>query len=230
MVTDIIALHSKSRAIRKMLDFKEGDGGTLLQKAMKGWFVPVDLIRDYYGDETAIYFEWMNFFLRWISVPALMGLVIKSLNYILYEDVGKSPLNAFFSIVMAIWAALFSVNWLRHQRSLRILWDNLYNSEHHIEQIRKDFVGVPTINQISEKVEPHYSDSKRMIKYFESFLICLPFFGLVFYFLVCCYNITGVIIPDSKYDQFHICLLADLAKPGALFDAESNMAYITTIG
>lgn len=52
----------------------------------------------------------------------------------------------------------------------------------------------------------------------------------MFYFLVCCYNITGVIIADSKYDQFHICLLADLAKPGALFDAESNMAYITTIG
>jgi anoctamin-10 len=99
---------------------------------MKGWFVPVDLIRDYYGDETAIYFEWMNFFLRWISVPGLMGLVIKILNYMLYEDVSKSPLNAFFSIVMAIWAALFSVNWLRHQRSLRILWDNLYNSEHHI--------------------------------------------------------------------------------------------------
>jgi anoctamin-10 len=52
----------------------------------------------------------------------------------------------------------------------------------------------------------------------------------VFGFLVCCYNITGVIIPDSKYDQFHIAFLADLALPGAIFDAESNMAYVTSIG
>lgn len=81
---------------------------------MKGWFVPVDLIRDYYGDETAIYFEWMNFFLRWISIPALVGLLIKITNYFVFEDVSKSPLNALFSILMAVWAALFSVNWLRH--------------------------------------------------------------------------------------------------------------------
>ena len=41
---------------------------------MKHWFMPVPLIRQYYGEEIAIYFEWMNFFLRWIAIPGAFGL------------------------------------------------------------------------------------------------------------------------------------------------------------
>ena len=99
---------------------------TLSKKALKSWFVPVDSIREYYGDEVAIYYEWMNHFLKWIAVPAAFGVIIKTLNYLLYTDNSKSPLSAAFSIGMAIWASLFAINWKRHQRSLRILWDNLY--------------------------------------------------------------------------------------------------------
>lgn len=53
---------------------------TLLKKSMKLWFVPVDLVRDYYGDEIAIYFEWMNFFQRWMVIPAFLGLAFWILN------------------------------------------------------------------------------------------------------------------------------------------------------
>jgi hypothetical protein len=100
--------------------------------ALKQWFVPIDMIREYYGEEIAIYFEWMNFFLQWIAVPAGLGVVIKVCNSIFYEDTSKSPLSAAFSIGMALWASMFAVYWKRHQKSLRILWDNLYSSEHKI--------------------------------------------------------------------------------------------------
>jgi hypothetical protein len=86
------------------------------------------------------------------------------------------------------------------------------------------------MNPVTEKIEPHYSESQRQIKYLISTLVCLPCFAIIFVFLVACYNITGVILPDSKHDVFHIPALADLAAPGAIFDAESNMAYVTSIG
>jgi len=111
-----------------------------------------------------------------------------------------------------------------------VLWDNLYYSERQFEQIREQFVGIPEINPITEQIEPHFSESKKLLRYLESALICLPFFAFVFVFLVACYNITGMILPGSKHDIFHIEFLADLAKPDALFDAESNMAWVTTIG
>ena len=52
----------------------------------------------------------------------------------------------------------------------------------------------------------------------------------VFFYLIAAYNITGVIKEDSKYKDFVITCLADLAAPGAIFDADSNAAWITTIG
>jgi len=39
-----------------------------------------------------------------------------------------------------------------------------------------------------------------------------------------------VIKEDSKYKDFVIKSLADLAVSGAIFDADSNAAWITTIG
>ena len=33
----------------------------MLKEALKHWFVPTDLIREYYGDSVAMYYSWMNF-------------------------------------------------------------------------------------------------------------------------------------------------------------------------
>jgi len=70
--------------------------------------MPVDLIREYYGDEIAIYYEWMNFFLKWMSAPAIIGLIIIAFNLVWFEP-ETSPLNALFSIFMSIWAFLFAI-------------------------------------------------------------------------------------------------------------------------
>ena len=68
------------------------------------------------------------------------------------------------------------------------------------------------------------------MRYSESILICTPCFLIVLVFLWIAYNVTGVIVADGKYDDFVIPFLADLAKPGALLDAESNMGTVTGIG
>lgn len=137
---DITALHSRSRVIQKMLEFKvcKETGAkfdpkeSLLKKSLKNWFVPVDLIRNYYGEEIAIYFEWMNYFLKWMIYPGSLGLVLWGGNQ-LFFDPETSPLNAVFAIFMSIWPALFSINWNKHERSLKVVWDNLFQSEHKIQ-------------------------------------------------------------------------------------------------
>jgi hypothetical protein len=55
--------------------------------------------------------------------------MIRIINTLLYESTDQSPFNAVFSIMMTYWGALFSINWKRHEKSLRILWDNLFYSE-----------------------------------------------------------------------------------------------------
>mmetsp|Transcript_16111 Transcript_16111/g.27226 ORF Transcript_16111/g.27226 Transcript_16111/m.27226 type:complete len:155 (+) Transcript_16111:611-1075(+) len=125
LVQDISALHSRSLAVVKYAQLKRDQATFDLQKFKQGNFsmlkmsmgdihAPTGAIREYYGDEIAIYFEWMNHFLDQIMVPAAIGLLFRVLNTLFYEDVSKSPLNAIFSIYMAFWGAFFSINWKRH--------------------------------------------------------------------------------------------------------------------
>ena len=87
-----------------------------------------------------------------------------------------------------------------------------------------------SISATQEAQEPYYSRVKQTFRYIESFFICAPCLVFVFFYLIAAYNITGVIKENSKYKDFVITFLADLAAPGAIFDADSNAAWITTIG
>ena len=98
---------------------------------------------------------------------------------------------------MSIWAAAFSIFWNRKQRSLRVRWDNLYYTEADIEMIRPEFEGEPSINPINEKMEPNVSQKSRYGKYLFSFIMIMPCFVVVFYFLVFWYNATGVITAEG---------------------------------
>ena len=228
---DITALHSKSKAIMKLQQFKsKEEDSSLLKQAMKRWLAPVDHIRSYYGEEVAIYYEWMNFFLRWMMVPAVLGLTTRVFNTFYFGDTGHSPLNALFSIFISIWAALFAIKWKQHQRSLKILWDNLNRSERNFKQIREAFVGVPKINPVTEQVEPYYPSKERYMRYLESLVVCFVLLMVIFVYLVAMYNITGVITEEGKFHSlFYIEWLADFAKEGAIFDAQTNWVLIPTI-
>jgi len=39
-------------------------------------FIDVEGIRNFYGDEIAIYFEWMNFLLKFLLLPAALAIVV----------------------------------------------------------------------------------------------------------------------------------------------------------
>ena len=64
LLEELVPLHSKSRMIRAQREGSNPNNSKLKQgaKNLLNFFVDVNSIREYYGDETAIYFEWMNYF------------------------------------------------------------------------------------------------------------------------------------------------------------------------
>ena len=61
----MVPLWSKARLIRAGHEGVKDPSESHLIKQVKNpmqLYVDVDKIRGYYGDETAIYFEWMNYF------------------------------------------------------------------------------------------------------------------------------------------------------------------------
>ena len=105
-------------------------------------------IRDYYGDELAIYFEWMNFLQHWLLMPAFFALILFFSNQYLY-DLSENPLAGLFSIFMSLWGTVYLVSWRRHCRGLDVLWDD-YIVENDAEDLRKEFQGIPCINPVTD--------------------------------------------------------------------------------
>jgi hypothetical protein len=122
---------------------------------------------------------------------------------------------------MSIWAAAFSIYWKRNQRALRVEWDNMYYTEADIEMIRPEFEGDPSINPITEKVEPYYNSHKRYLNYLFSFVAILPCFVGVFYFLIFWYNVTGVITAEGQHKDFYFHEIGQYAAKDAILDPDS---------
>ena len=109
-----------------------------------------------YGDEVAVYFEWMQTFMEFLLYPAIFALVTFVANQTVYT-IEKSPLSACFSIFMTLWGINFLVTWARRQRSLNILWDDYANKVNEFMHVRKEFRGTKSVSEVTDQQDLHFS-------------------------------------------------------------------------
>lgn len=91
----------------------------------------------------------MNYFQKWLLIPSALAILV-ALSVQMVYGIENSPFAGMFSIVMSLWGTIFLVSWRRHCRGLDILWDD-YVIEHDAEDLRKEFVGIPCINPVTDR-------------------------------------------------------------------------------
>lgn len=192
-------------------------------------YLDINKIREYYGDEVAIYYAWMASFQKHLLFPALFSVVVFIGNQTIYTP-ETSPLNAIFSLMMTFWGIHFLINWKRHQKSLNVLWDDYANDDYRQTHNRKEFYGRKVISQITDKATLDFTFRERLPLFALSFAICIPCLIGALFVIVCFLNASGVIRPDHHGGFFDIPFLSSLADEGAIFDPESNMNLVAAIG
>lgn len=227
LLEELVPLHSKSRVIRAHREGVNPGTSNLMRKIgkIKEIFVNVDEIRAYYGDETAIYFEWMNYFQSWLLIPAFLAILVYFSSY--YFDLTANPCAGLFSAFMAIWGTLYITSWRRRTFELNALWDD-YTVQEDIESIRKEFYGRTRVNQVTDQPELYFTTIERLPLYFRSLCICLPCMAAAMSVIVAFLNMTGVIRP-GRHAYFDIPWLSSLADPGEIFDPEGYANMIPSI-
>mmetsp|Transcript_35540 Transcript_35540/g.81421 ORF Transcript_35540/g.81421 Transcript_35540/m.81421 type:complete len:811 (-) Transcript_35540:138-2570(-) len=103
---------------------------------------PLERIRNYFGEGTAFFVAWMNFTIKWLVPLAFIGLVLKTLTYLVPENHKryKLEIDICCTLFLTSWAALYLVFWRRTEHYLRVLWDT--KSTQKTASVRVDFVGV----------------------------------------------------------------------------------------
>lgn len=180
----------------------------------------------YHGDEVAIYFEWMNYFQKWLIFPAIFAVVVWVGNTYFFS-IETSPLAGLFSVFMSVWGTLYITNWRRHTHSLDVEWDD-YVVQQDIENLRKEFYGKTRINQVTDEPEMYFTFKERIPLYLKSLAICLPCMAAACAVIIAFLNVTGVIRPE-KSAMFDIPFLSKLADPGAVFDPEGYTNMVPAI-
>jgi len=102
---EIFPLYNKARVNRAAKEGHHDVTKSQLLAQIKQWtrlYVDLNLIREFYGDEVAMYHSWMNHLLKWLVVPSLLAVVVTVFDNFLYTD-ENSPLNAVYSVMMVFW-------------------------------------------------------------------------------------------------------------------------------
>lgn len=105
----------------------------------------LDSLKDYYGEQIAYYFEFVNFYNKAMFWPTLGGVVVHVYSYFGGDDNVLVPL---YAISMMFWATLLTEFWKQTQAELAFDWGV---DEDAISEDRPQFRGTPQQDQVTGK-------------------------------------------------------------------------------
>ena len=95
-------------------------------------YQPLDEIRDYFGDDNAIYFSWLATYTKALGIAGIFGSITMIFQFWKPEvlipkeeqiaGVDGNPLTLMYSVFMSIWSVVFLSVWRRKEAEHSFLW------------------------------------------------------------------------------------------------------------
>jgi len=153
---------------------------------------PLERIRDYYGEEVAMYFAFLGFYTDCLRVPALLGLVAYVYQIMYGTD---NVVMLLWGLFICIWATVFLELWNRRLAQLQVDWD----CSHFAKQLgeRVGFDGPKQRSPVTGEFVPTFTKGQRMRRYFQTLPVLL-------FCIVCVLIIALMVVLLHAYmeDQF----------------------------
>jgi len=121
---------------------------------------PLADIRDYFGEPVAFYFAFLQFYLRWLIAPAIVGLIF----FIWQLAVGKIAVLgiSMLCFFMIFWSVAFVDFWARAEARYRMAWGMTKFQQKAVA--RPQFVGEWTHDSVSGLWTEEFSFFKRAFR------------------------------------------------------------------
>lgn len=148
----------------------------------KSLYLPLNHIRNYFGEKIALYFAFLQTYTLWLIVPSIIGLPL-FMAQVLVDD---SVYSAAFSIFMSLWLTAFFTKWRRQTSVHTFEWNTMsltkadrqrpefYGDERIGFYSKSGFVSLEQYPKFQNEINLYYPKWKRNLKYF----IVTPIIGL----------------------------------------------------
>ena len=210
--------HISNKILQETLDVRTGP--------------PLRAMRDYYGEEIAFYFAWMNEYTRWLLVPGCMGLVIFVVRMFRGDTVDTCDLTPFHGLGTFLWAVLFLRFWDRQEARLAYDWGTFSSTGYERKYFgsRPEFEGELRPSPVTGAMEKYYPPAKRRLKYAASAVVTCILLAGAFFVMILSLNLQGYVRPRDdrgRWSQdtehpFYYPMIATFAEEGNIFDAASH--------
>jgi hypothetical protein len=165
---------------------------------------PIEEIRDYFGEQIALYFAFIQTYTRSLIWPTMIGVVTMIGHF--QNGVEGNQLTIIYSILVSFWSVFFLSTWKRRQSELMFLWGT--ESYEASETPREEFIqfardpskaGIEfKKSEITGKMEA--VETTPWMKYFRvAGSVCVIFVFIVLVYATVMFAMWVKLDPDFKY-------------------------------
>ena len=170
--------HSSSTSNSSESD--QGSEGTLhvnqvpnifVRLAVGSLYQPLDSVEQYFGENVAFYFAWLQHCSWHLAFLSIAGLIV----FICQISTGNMDhwSRPVFSVLVMLWSFIVMVNWRKRSNFLAHRWGTMNYKEQ--ETTRPQFKGEYRKDEITQEWVVYYPHWKRWLKYLISFPVTAAF-------------------------------------------------------
>ena len=196
---------------------------------------PVDRIRDYFGEELALYFAWGGHFVRTFFPLAFLGVVtqiaqgvIKARNLESGLDgqvsTTLSVITALYALIMQVYIATYTYAWARRQYNLGHQW-GVHDLKPDYKSLSKDSpaIDLAMLKHWESAFDPTADAAKDFKRYLRWASVAVQIVLLTM--VLCVATVFTVAIRIARDTFFADPLSLDTAVIFAIFEALRSMAF-----
>jgi len=121
--------------------------------------IPLNRIKDYFGERIGLYFVYLQFYTQQLMLPALIGTVVFIVSVIYQSNEGI--MNPYFAAYSPVWSMIFMKGWQQRQSATAMKWGAAgFEKE---EKVRPQFQGIETTSPIDGSYMKYSTENKALI-------------------------------------------------------------------
>lgn len=154
--------------------------------------VPLDDLKEYFGEKIALYFAFVEHYTTWLIIPGVIGIPFQIAVFATGDY--SAPFLPFFSVLISLWAVCMLEFWKRKEKTIAMKWGTLGFEETEVD--RPDFKGKYIESFIDGSQIRYFSTKERKFLLVQSFLGIATLIMLVVGIVVSIYVIRYAIAGD----------------------------------
>ena len=167
-------------------------------------------IRNFYNEEIAYYFLWLTSLVKWLIIPAILGIIVNYSNKIMINPDGSHnhTILLLLSAFLALWGTAFLNYWDQKEKIFNYIWGT--ESFQRSEPDSEAFVPDGYVTLVFNRQFPYVSATKTICKQLVSYIVLFLMLAAIVIGVYVIFMLKVILIKKYPEQQTYIGILSAL--------------------